>query len=211
MENVSLLGNANGTAAGMAPLAHLAIYKVCFGEDCANSDILAGLDAAVEDGVDVLSLSIGEFNTNLYEDTIAIASFGAMQKGIFISCAAANSGPFNSTLSNEAPWILTVGASSIDRSIRATVRLGDGEQFDGESIFQPKDFKPTLLPLVYLNGKPETATCTAGSLNGTDLRGKIVLCDRGGATGRVDKGSVVQSAGGAAMIDQYSSSVLLSL
>lgn len=200
VENASLLGNANGTAVGMAPLAHLAIYKVCFGEDCADSDILAGLDAAVEDGVDVLSLSIGEFSTNLFEDTIAIASFGAMQKGIFISCAAANSGPFNSTLSNEAPWILTVGASTTDRSIRATVRLGDGEEFDGESVFQPKDFKPTLLPLVYLNGKPETATCTAGSLNGTDLRGKIVLCDRGGATGRLDKGSVVKSAGGAAMI-----------
>ncbi|GLU05719.1 hypothetical protein SLE2022_228010 [Rubroshorea leprosula] len=53
------LGNAKGTAVGMAPLAHLAIYKVCFGEDCEESNILAGLDAAVEDGVDVLSLSLG--------------------------------------------------------------------------------------------------------------------------------------------------------
>ncbi|XWS49850.1 hypothetical protein CRYUN_Cryun12cG0038500 [Craigia yunnanensis] len=55
-----VLGNAKGTAVGMATLAHLAIYKVCFGEDCGDSNILAALDAAIEDGVDVLSLSIGD-------------------------------------------------------------------------------------------------------------------------------------------------------
>lgn len=202
VQNVDVLGNAKGIAVGMAPLAHLAIYKVCFGEDCPDSDILAGLDAAVEDGVDVLSLSLGSFFTNFFEDNIAIGSFGAMRKGIFVSCAAGNSGPFNSTLSNDAPWLLTVGASNIDRSIRATVKLGNGEEFDGESIFQPSNFPSTLLPLVYpgLNGNAEAATCTEGSLNGTDVRGKIVLCDRGGVTGRVAKGAVVKSAGGAGMI-----------
>ncbi|KAE8717209.1 subtilisin-like protease SDD1-like [Hibiscus syriacus] len=44
-----VLGNAKGKAVGMAPLAHLAIYKVCFGADCAESN---ELDAAIEEGVD---------------------------------------------------------------------------------------------------------------------------------------------------------------
>ncbi|CBI34782.3 unnamed protein product, partial [Vitis vinifera] len=94
-----------------------------------------------------------------FQDNIAVGSFAAMQKGIFVSCSAGNSGPFNTTLSNEAPWILTVGASSIDRTIKAAAKLGNGEQFDGETLFQPSDFPATQLPLVYagMNGKPESA------------------------------------------------------
>ena len=38
---MSVFGNANGTAVGMAPHAHLAIYKVCSGNKCADSDMLA--------------------------------------------------------------------------------------------------------------------------------------------------------------------------
>lgn len=59
VKNAGALGQAKGTASGMAPYAHLAIYKVCFGPDCPESDILAGLDAAIVDGVDVLSISLG--------------------------------------------------------------------------------------------------------------------------------------------------------
>ncbi|KAK2664709.1 hypothetical protein Ddye_003283 [Dipteronia dyeriana] len=198
------LGNAPGTAVGMAPYAHLAIYKVCFGgnDDCPESDLLAGFDAAVEDGVDVLSISIGEDSSTFFEDSIAVGSFAAIQKGIFVSCAGGNSGPYNSTLSNEAPWILTVGASTIDRRIAASAKLGSGEEFDGETVFQPKDFPSTLLPLVYagMNGKPESALCGNGSLNGTDVKGKIVLCERGGGIERIHKGVEVKNAGGAAMI-----------
>ncbi|KAF5176043.1 Subtilisin-like protease SBT1.2 [Thalictrum thalictroides] len=203
VKNAEVLGNAYGTATGMAPWAHLAIYKVCSIEDCLESDILAGLDTAVEDGVDVLSVSLGvDYTDKFFLDNIAIGSFAAIQKGIFISCSAGNLGPFNSTLANEAPWILTVGASTMDRRIRAIAKLGNDEQFDGESTFQPKDFPSTLMPLVYAgaNGKADSALCGEGSLNGTDVKGKVVLCDRGGGIGRVAKGIEVQRAGGAAMI-----------
>ncbi|XVF13247.1 hypothetical protein REPUB_Repub08aG0192100 [Reevesia pubescens] len=77
-----VLGNAKGTAVGMAPLAHLAIYKVCFGEDCGDSNILAALDAAIEDGVDVLSLSIGGDTVPFFQDNIAVAGFAAMRNGV---------------------------------------------------------------------------------------------------------------------------------
>ncbi|KAF3448452.1 hypothetical protein FNV43_RR09165 [Rhamnella rubrinervis] len=207
VKNADALGNAKGTAVGMAPFAHLAIYKVCFGEvgasdDCPESDILAGLNAAVEDGVDVLSLSLGEPSVPFFEDSIAVGSFAAIQKGIFVSCSAGNSGPFNSTLSNEAPWILTVGASTIDRSIIATVKLGNGEEFDGESLQRLTDVAPTQLPLVYagVNGKSESALCAEGSLKDINVKDKAVVCERGGGVGRIAKGEEVKNAGGAAMI-----------
>lgn len=149
VENAKALGNANGTAVGMAPLAHFAIYKVCSEQGCLESNILAALDTVIEDGVDVPSLSLGGFTAPFYEDSIALGAFTAIQKGILVSCSAANGGPFYGSLSNEAPWILTVGASTMDRSIRATAKLGNGEEYDGESLFQPKDFNSTLLPLVY--------------------------------------------------------------
>ncbi|KAF5183817.1 Subtilisin-like protease SBT1.2 [Thalictrum thalictroides] len=202
VKNAAVLGNAFGTAAGMAPLAHIAMYKVCSEDGCLESDILAALDAAVEDGVDVLSLSIGGEPLPFFADNIAIGSLAAIQRGIFVSCSAGNSGPFNSTLSNEAPWILTVGASTMDRSIKTTAKLGNGEEFDGESLFQPKGFQSTLLPLVYAgaSGNADSAFCGEGSLNGMDVKGKVVLCERGGGVARIAKGIEVQNAGGAAMI-----------
>ncbi|GLT62914.1 hypothetical protein SLA2020_355160 [Shorea laevis] len=120
-------GNAKGTAAGMAPYAHLAIYKICFDYGCGESDILAAIDSAVDDGVDVLSLSFAEVSLPFYHS--GLAAFRAMQRGIVVSCSAGNSGPGRSTMLNEAPWILTVGASTIDRSIRATTKLGNGEEY----------------------------------------------------------------------------------
>ncbi|KAG6780992.1 hypothetical protein POTOM_013872 [Populus tomentosa] len=193
----------NGSAVGIASSAHFAIYQVCSEfVSCSKSDILAGMDTAVEDGVDVLSLSLGGPSVPFYEDSIAIGAFGAIQKGIFVSCAAGNSGPFNESLSNEAPWILTVGASTVDRSIRATVMLGNNAQYDGESFYQPTNFSSFLLPLFYAgsNGNESAAFCDPGSLKDVDVRGKVVLCERGGYLGLVNKGQQVKDAGAAAMI-----------
>ncbi|KAK4435224.1 Subtilisin-like protease SBT1.7 [Sesamum alatum] len=126
-----------------------------------------------------------------------------MEQGILVSCSAGNRGPSNFSLSNEAPWILTVGASTIDRKIRATAVLGDNQTFNGESTFQPMDFPPTLLPLVYAGMLNTSDTdlpfCTAESLNNTDIRGKIVVCEIG-ITRPIAKGRAVKDSGGAAMI-----------
>jgi len=200
VNDASVFGNANGTAVGMAPLAHLAIYKVCSDFGCAESDILAAMDAAVEDGVDVLSLSLGGGSAPFFEDSIAVGAFGATQKGIFVSCSAGNEGPYNGSLSNEAPWILTVGASTIDRSIRADVLLGNSNHFFGESLFQSNS--PPYMSLVYAgaHGSQSAAFCAPESLTDIDVKGKIVLCERGGGIARIDKGQAVKDAGGAAMI-----------
>ncbi|KAI3422771.1 uncharacterized protein J3R85_011866 [Psidium guajava] len=203
VRDASVLGNAKGTAVGMAPLAHLAVYQVCDVYGCREGDILAGIDAAIEDGVDVLSLSIGGSSRPFFDDVIATGAFAATQKGIFVSCSAGNSGPTYSTMENEAPWILTVGASSIDRSIKATARLENGQEFDGETLYQPHDFHPALLPLVYpgANGDQTLAQCLPGSLESrSDLQGKVVVCDLGDGSQQVAKGQEVKNAGGVAMI-----------
>jgi subtilisin family serine protease len=153
VNDANSFGNAKGTAAGMAPNAHLAIYKVCSDHGCPESDILAGFESAIEDGVDVLSISFGAASLPYYQDYIALGAFHAIQKGIVVSSAGGNRGPDRSTMQNEAPWFLTVGASTMDRSIRATVKLGSGDEYDGESLFQPQDFNSNkLLRLVFPRG-----------------------------------------------------------
>ncbi|KAK1326018.1 Subtilisin-like protease SDD1 [Acorus calamus] len=175
--------------------------NVCDGDDCADSDILAAMDAAVLDGVDVLSLSLGSPSAPFYADAIAIGAFAAVEKGVFVSCAAGNSGPNASTLSNEALWILTVGAGEMDRTVRSTVVMGDGgDSVFGESLYRPRNYVPVQWPLVYpgANGDPNAVLC--GNLTGIDVRGKAVLCERGGGIARIAKGEAVREAGGAAMI-----------
>ncbi|WVZ86697.1 hypothetical protein U9M48_033444 [Paspalum notatum var. saurae] len=197
-----VLGQAMGVAAGMAPRAHIAMYKVCDEVGCAGSDILAGIDAAVGDGCDIISMSLGGPSMPFHQDPIAIGTLGAIEKGVFVSMAGGNSGPDAGSLSNEAPWMLTVAASTMDRSIRATVRLGNGLYFRGQSLYQPENLGSVFYPLVYAgaSGKPSAALCANGSLDGLDVRGKIVLCDLGYGGGWISKGAVVQSAGGVGMI-----------
>ncbi|KAI3694138.1 hypothetical protein L1987_77099 [Smallanthus sonchifolius] len=201
VDNANVFGMANGTASGMAPLAHLAMYKACFQMSCSSSNILAGMDSAIEDGVNVMSLSLGGPQEEFYEDPLAIATFSAIQKGIFVSFSAGNSGPHSRSVSNEAPWILTVGASTIDRRIRTSVLLGNKKVLDGESLYQPKDFDNKLRRLVYpgKDGSTYAASCIEGSLQHTDVKGKVVLCDAGNAD-LIEMGQVVKDAGGAAMI-----------
>ncbi|KAF7139098.1 hypothetical protein RHSIM_Rhsim07G0097100 [Rhododendron simsii] len=197
VSDANVFGQANGTASGMAPLAHLAMYKVGGQSCCDESVVLAAMDAAVEDGVDVLSLSLGYDSMPFYSESIALGAFGATQKGIFVSCSAGNDGPKYGLLKNGAPWILTVGASTIDRSIRATVVLGNTEECDGESLYQPDDFPANLVPLVYAGANsPDSALCRPGSLDNIDVKGKVVLCMAGGDMA----GVTVNDAGGAAMI-----------
>ncbi|XP_057762272.1 subtilisin-like protease [Arachis stenosperma] len=202
VEDAGVFGNAKGTAAGMAPGAHVAMYKVCNDKvGCTESAILAAMDIAIEDGVDVLSLSLGLGSLPFFDDPIAIGAFSAIQSGIFVGCSAANSGPEYGTLSNEVPWILTVGASTIDRKIAALAKLGNGAKYQGETLFQPSNFSSELLPLVYpgLNGNNESAFCTPGSLDNFDVKGKVVVCDLGKISS-VLKGQEVLRAGGAAVI-----------
>ncbi|KAK1310718.1 Subtilisin-like protease SDD1 [Acorus calamus] len=133
----SHFGYAEGTAHGIAPRAHLAMYKVLWEADDyggAMSDVLAGMDRAVSDGVDVMSLSLGFDHSPLYGDVIAVAALSAVEWGVVVVCAAGYDGSRNSTY-NGAPWIVTVGAGTVDRSTSAVLRLGDGAVLEGLSYY----------------------------------------------------------------------------
>nr|GEW96532.1 peptidase S8/S53 domain-containing protein [Tanacetum cinerariifolium] len=175
VNNASVFEQANGTATGMAPLAHLAMYKVCATFGCLASDILAGMDKAIEDGADVISLSLGGPPVTFYNDPIAIGAFTAIKSGIFVSCSAGNFRTHNKTLSNEAPWILTVGASKTDRRIRTTVTYGNKKMLNGEALYQPKTYKLKVQQLVYPAGMGYS--CSKEELKLIDVKGKILLLE----------------------------------
>nr|GMD39577.1 subtilisin-like protease SBT4.15 [Ipomoea batatas] len=130
-QGASLYGLLNGTARGGVPAARIAMYKACNDGECADVDILAAFDAAIADGVDILSVSLGGSPSNYNEDPVAIGSFHAMQKGILTSCSAGNEGErgVGPTVTNVAPWIFTVAAASTDRQLETDVELGDGRKF----------------------------------------------------------------------------------
>ncbi|KAL3522596.1 hypothetical protein ACH5RR_015430 [Cinchona calisaya] len=211
VQNVSALGGfARGTASGGAPLVRVAIYKVCWAipnkemeSTCFEEDMLAAIDDAIHDGVDLLSISIGAYDPSspFTEDGIAIGALHAIKHKIVVSCSAGNSGPTPSTVVNAAPWIMTVGASSLDRKFLATVELGNGQKIHGETV-TPYNLEKKLYPIVYaaqvINPdvpKNLSDQCMPGSLSPEKAKGKIVVCLRGNGT-RVGKGGEVKRAGG---------------
>ncbi|KAK3420580.1 hypothetical protein EUGRSUZ_G01429 [Eucalyptus grandis] len=151
--DASYFGYAKGSATGIAPAARLAMYKVIFqtdDNDLAATDTLAGMDQAIADGVDILSLSLGFGETSFDQNPIAVGAFAAMERGIFVACSAGNDGPQGYTMLNGAPWLTTVGAGTISRDFAANIVLGNG----------------TL-----------TENCNSYSLDPKDVAGKIVFCD----------------------------------
>ncbi|XP_020588224.1 cucumisin-like [Phalaenopsis equestris] len=209
LPGTSFGGLASGTARGGVPSARLAIYKVCWkGNKCSDFNILAAFDDAIADGVDIISISIGEsISKQYFEDAIAIGSFHAMKKDILTSCSAGNSGPSRSTLSNYAPWMLTVAAGTIDRKFVANVKLGDGQVHEGMAV-NMVGLDDVMYPLVEGRNAPNltagisgarSAYCNNGALNADVVRGKIVICS--GVTSDGSELTRVQAAG--AIMNSY--------
>lgn len=123
----------NGTAKGGSPKARVAAYKVCWkpinGSECFDNDIMAAFDMAIHDGVDVLSMSLGGNPTDYFNDGMSIGAFHAVKSGIVVISSAGNSGPKSGTVTNVAPWMITVGASTLDREFESFVNLRNGKQF----------------------------------------------------------------------------------
>lgn len=93
------------------------------------------LDMAVADNMDVLSLSLGDGLEPYYRDNILLNAFGAMEKGIFMSCLVGNGGLDLVSRSNVVSCIATIGAGTLDRDFLTYVELDNGLNFIGVSLY----------------------------------------------------------------------------
>ncbi|GLT58918.1 hypothetical protein SLA2020_317750 [Shorea laevis] len=198
VKGASFFGYAKGIARGMAPRARVAMYKVIWDEGLYASDVLAGIDQAIADGVDVISLSMGFDGVPLYKDPIAIASFAAMEKGVFVSTSAGNVNPFLPFLPhlhNGIPWVLTVAAGTLDRSFSGILNLGNGQTIVGWTLF-PASALLEEMPLIY---NKTISACSSTKLL-SEFRGAIVICDNKGSLSHQIKNISVSRISGAIFI-----------
>ena len=203
-----------GPVSGMAPRARVAMYKALWSTQDAStasgftSDLVAAIDQAVADGVDVINYSISGTTTN-FLDPVQISFLFAADAGVFVSASAGNNGPTTGTVAHPGPWLTTVAAGTHNRNGTGSVTLGNNATYNGASV------APAIGPAPIINstdaGLPgadptKVALCYAAVDNGgvpvldpAIVAGKIVVCDRG-VTARVNKSLAVSEADGVGMI-----------
>lgn len=124
-------GNEIGTLSGMAPAAQIAAYKGLWATPAGSASgttagLVAAINDAVADGVDVINYSISGSRTSIV-GAVDIAFLAAADAGIFIATSAGNAGDTvgESSVAHNSPWTTTVAASTHDRNVGKTVRVGD--------------------------------------------------------------------------------------
>ncbi|WMV49248.1 hypothetical protein MTR67_042633 [Solanum verrucosum] len=150
---------------------------------CNGADVLAGIDDAIKDGVDLLSESIGTYGSintaDVNEESImGIGSFHAVSHGIPVIAAGGNSGPDSNTISNTAPWVITVAASNSDRETVTPLTLGHNKTIlvsfffvvvvVGQGMFKEEIFGP-LITFENITNSEEIKSLTS------EVKGKVVM------------------------------------
>ncbi|EOA14555.1 hypothetical protein CARUB_v10027793mg [Capsella rubella] len=140
-----IVSNHNfGNASGIAPRAFISVYKALYkGFGGFAADVVAAIDQAAQDGVDILSLSITPNRkppgVATFFNPIDMALLSAVKAGIFVVQAAGNTGPAAKSMSSFSPWIFTVGASSHDRVYSNSLILGNNVTIPGIGFSIPTD------------------------------------------------------------------------
>lgn len=152
VNGANAFGYGNGTARGGSPRARVAAYRVCFepavdDTECFDADILAAFEAAIADGVHVITASVGGDPQDFRDDAVALGSLHAVKAGITVACSASNSGPDPGTVTNLAPWVITVAASTTDRDFPAYV-VFNRTRVPGQSLSQAWLRGKAFYPLV---------------------------------------------------------------
>lgn len=169
---------ANGKLKGIAPQAKILAYRVSDTGDSVGSDLIVkAIQRAVNDGADIINLSLGVNRTN---DKIEDAINYAVKNGVVVVAAAGNSGPDLRTIGSPGkdPHAITVGSTynNITASLVATLDI-DGKRFQ-------------VLPMVGTEQivGPIIADITFGKygrnvdLQNTSVKDKILLVERGSDT-----------------------------
>ncbi|MBK7145761.1 MAG: S8 family serine peptidase [Xanthomonadales bacterium] len=212
------------TPSGVAPRANLVMYKACNKDNsCVGSALVAALNQAVADAVDVINYSIGGGERDPWSGVRGggiddgSAFLNARAAGIVGVVAAGNEGPGVSTVGapGNAPWVITAANANSGRYFGNTVTgisgTGIAAPFDlvgvgftgaaaSAQIVHAKDYGNALCGTG--NSTSNTSTCNSSMSNpfapGT-FTGKIVICNRG-EYARVEKGCNVKLAGALGMI-----------
>lgn len=199
--------DSNGARAGIAPAAHIVALKVLDRSGAGRiSNVIAALGYVVahsaELNIRVVNLSIA---TGVYEsynlDPLTLAAKTAVDAGIVVVAAAGNNGrsPGGTTWyggitsPGNAPWVLTVGASShmgtADRSddtiaafsSRGPTAIDGAEKPDLvapgvgiESLSDPTSAMYSTRSAYLLNGTVTTAYLPYLSLSGTSMSAPVV-------------------------------------
>jgi subtilisin family serine protease len=191
----SIFGEDYGEIAGIAPDAHIVAYKALGELGGFTSDLVAAIDQAVADGVDVINYSLGGGPGFSSPDTIAMLF--AADAGVSVATSAGNAGPDPFTIGGPAdlPWVTSVGASTQKRFFQGEVKLGNGKEYEGASITLPLDTETPIVDAADAGND----LCLPDTLDPNVVTGKIVLCRRGGGP-RIDKSRSVYEAGGVGMV-----------
>jgi len=207
---------------GVAPNANIVTYRVCFigeasdpdDDGCQLSAILAAIDQAITDGVDVVNHSIGgQAHDPWLSGTSTYAFLNLRAAGIFVATSAGNAGPNAGTIGSpaNAPWVTAAGAATHDRVFASALEnlsggdttppgtlIGQSEN-DGigiRKIVHAKDYGYALCG----TGIPESGVYCSDNTGMSNpfaagtFDGEIVVCDRG-TYGRVEKGKNLLLAG----------------
>ncbi len=166
---------ADGNFTGVAPKSKLLSYKVSSTGEAVSSDyIVDAIQQAVQDGVNVINISLGINRTN---DQIDNAIDYAVKKGVVVVVAAGNSGPQSDTIGSPGKDInaITVGATynNLTSSMVATFEVGE------------KQYQ--VLPMVGVEvlSSPIQGRIVYGGygrlqdLQNVDVKGSILLEERG--------------------------------
>lgn len=207
-----------GRVSGIAPRARIAAYKALYQNPATGSangftsDLVAAIDQAVADGVDVINYSVSGTQTN-FADPVEIAFLNATAAGIFVSTSAGNAGSTGS-VAHPGPWLTTVAAGTHNRNGEGDVTI-NGVVYTGASYATPVSGQLVdsdnaglpvpegVAPAVWaLRVQQCHSIATNGGkpvLDPAKVAGKIVVCDRG-SNALVDKSAAVKEAGGIGMV-----------
>ena len=192
---------ANGLIKGIAPDASLLSYRVLGPEGGTTAQVIAGIERAVQDGADIMNLSLGN-TLNSPDWPTSTALDWAMAEGVVAVVSTGNSGPANWTVGSP-------GASRDAISVGAT-RLPYTEYAVELSTPEIDDYPSALVmgypyeqALTDLDGETfafEYAELgTVSDFDGMDLTGKVALIRRGDIP-FVDKAQNAANAGAVAAV-----------
>ncbi|WP_428619116.1 S8 family serine peptidase [Shewanella sp.] len=121
---------------GVAPHANIISYQVChpsneINRGCPGEALIAGIEDAISDGVDVINFSIGGQDSHPWSDDVELAFLSAREAGISVAAAAGNSGQpqgyqeYFGAIDHASPWLMNVAASTHSREILVETKLVD--------------------------------------------------------------------------------------